>query len=149
MIQEHLRQVGVAVDVVTLDPNSMFERLSKKDYDAFYYALQASATDPALNPDFWLSSGSMHLWNRAQASPATDGEKRIDDLMRRQAAAKTLTERQQIFAEVQKVMGDELFGIYFVAGRVTLAVSSNVRNPQPSLLIPQLLWSADTLAATR
>jgi hypothetical protein len=32
---------------------------------------------------------------------------------------------------------------------VTLAVSRKVLNPQPSLLIPQLLWSADTMAAAR
>jgi peptide/nickel transport system substrate-binding protein len=149
MIQEHLRQVGLAIDVVALDPNSMFERFGKKDFDAIYYALQASATDPALSYDFWLSSGGFHLWNPAQKTPATEAEKRIDDLMHRQAAAKTLTERQQIFAEVQKIMGEELFGIYLAAPRVTLAVSRKVVNPQPSLLIPQLLWSADTLAAAR
>lgn len=146
MIQEHLRQVGIAVDAVMLDPASMFERFGKRDFDAIYYALQASATDPALSYDFWLSSGRMHLWNPGQPTPSTDAERRIDDLMRQQAAAKTQTERQRIFAEVQKIMGEEQFGIYLAAGRVTLAVSSKVRNPQPSLLIPQLLWSADTLA---
>ena len=149
MIQEHLRQVGVAVDVVGLDPNSMFERLMKKQYDAFYYALQASATDPALSYDFWLSSGGLHLWNVGQPTPATAAERRIDELMHQQGAAKTQSERQRLFAEVQKIMGEEQLGIYLVAGRVTLAVSSKVRNPQPSLLIPQLLWSADTLATAK
>jgi peptide/nickel transport system substrate-binding protein len=149
MIQEHLRHVGIAVDVAALDPNSMFERLMKKEFDAIYYALQASATDPALSYDFWLSSGTMHLWNVGQKTPATEAEQRIDDLMRRQAAARTLTERQQIFSEVQKVMAEEQFGIYLVAPRVTLAVSRKVLNAQPALLIPQLLWSADTLAAAR
>jgi peptide/nickel transport system substrate-binding protein len=147
MIQEHLRQVGVAVDVVALDVGSMFERWGKKEYDALYFALQASATDPAVSFDFWLSSGRFHLWNPAQKTPATEAERRIDELMHQQAAARTLTERQQLFAEVQKIMGEEQFGIYLAASRVTLAVSPRVMNPQPSLLIPQLLWSADTLAA--
>lgn len=147
MIQEHLRQVGIAVDAVALDPGSMFERVMKKDFDAIYFALQASAMDPALSYDFWLSSGQLHLWNHSQKTPATEAEKRIDDLIHHQAAAKTQTERQRIFADVQRIMGEEQFGIYLVASRVTLAVSSKVRNPQPSLLIPQLLWSADTLAA--
>ena len=31
--------------------------------------------------------------------------------------------------------------------KVTLAVSTRVRNPQPAPQLPQLLWSADTLAA--
>ena len=149
MIQEHLRQVGVVVNTAPLETGSMFERWGKKQYDAIYHALQASSTDPALSYDFWLSSGQQHLWNPAQATPTTEAEKRIDELMHRQAAAKTLTERQQIFSEVQALMAEEQFGIYLAAPRVTLAVSRKVVNPQPALLIPQLLWSADTLAAAR
>ena len=149
VIQEHLRQVGLAVDVVTFDPPGLFERFGKKDYDAIYFSLQANAFDPALNTDFWTSGGQNHLWNPRQATPATEWERRIDELMARQAAAPTLTERQQIFLEVQKIFGEELPGIYFVAPRVTIAVSRKVANPQPSLLIPQLFWSADTLAVAR
>ena len=37
--------------------------------------------------------------------------------------------------------------IYFVTPKVTLAVSARVVNPQPAPQIPQLLWSADSLAA--
>ena len=149
MIQEHLRQVGIVVHVAPLETGAMFEMWGKKNYDAIYHALQASATDPALSYDFWLSSGQQHLWNPLQTAPSVDAEKRIDDLMHRQAAAKTLTERQQLFADVQAIMAEEQFGIYLAATRVTLAVSRKVVNPQPSLLIPQLLWSADTLAAAR
>jgi peptide/nickel transport system substrate-binding protein len=149
VIQEHLRQVGIAVDVVTFDPQGIFERFGKKDYDAIYFSLQANAFDPALNTDFWTSRGQNHLWNPRQATPATEWERRIDELMARQAAAPTLTERQQIFLEVQKIFGEELPGIYFVTPRVTIAVSRKVANPQPSLLIPQLFWSADTLAVAR
>jgi peptide/nickel transport system substrate-binding protein len=149
VIQEQLRQVGITVDVATLDVPSMIGRWVKKDYDALYFSLQANAFDPALNTDFWTSGGQNHLWNPLQPTPATDGERKIDDLMRRNAAAATMTERQQIFAEVQNVFGEELPGIYFVAPRVTIAVSRRVANPQPSLLIPQLFWSADTLAVAR
>jgi hypothetical protein len=37
--------------------------------------------------------------------------------------------------------------ISFVAPKVMIAISSRVVNPQPAPQIPQLLWSADTLAA--
>jgi ABC-type transport system substrate-binding protein len=67
--------------------------------------------------------------------------------MRQLSAAGSLDERQRLFAEVQRIFADELPGIYFVAPKVTLAVSSRVVNPHPVLQIPQLLWSADTLAA--
>ena len=53
----------------------------------------------------------------------------------------------EAFAEVQRILGEEVPSIYFVAPRVTLAVANRVVNPVAALQIPQLLWSADTLAA--
>lgn len=148
MIQEHLRQVGIAVDIVGLDPGGIMQRWQSGDYDSIYFGVQASSTDPAIGAaDFWLSGGPFHFWNPNQQTPATEWEARIDELMRRQAAAPTLSERQQLFAEVQKIFGEQLPAIYLVAPRVTLAVSGRVANPQPALQIPQLLWSAETLRA--
>jgi peptide/nickel transport system substrate-binding protein len=149
VIQEHLRQVGIAVDIAAMERGAMIKRWSTRDYDSIYFGVQASATDPALNPDLWLSSGAFHFWNPAQKTPATEWEARIDDLMRRQASAATLQERQQLFAEVQRIFGEELPAIYFVAPRVTIAVSPRVGNPTPVLQTPQLLWSADTLSVAR
>ena len=146
VIQEHLRQVGITVDLVGLDPGGIMQRWQSGDYDSIYFGVQASSTDPAIGAaEFWFSSGPFHFWHPNQKAPATDWEARIDTLMRQQAAAPTLSERQQLFAEVQKIFGEELPAIYFVAPRVTLAVSRRVANPQPALQIPQLLWSADTL----
>jgi peptide/nickel transport system substrate-binding protein len=148
VLQEQLRKEGIAVDVVPLDSGAMQQRWLKRDYDTMYFSGQASATDPAMNADFWLSSGFFHFWNHAQRSPATDWERRIDDLMRQQTVAPAFADRQRLFAEVQRIMADELPAIYFVAPRVTVAVSERVVNPVPALQIPQLLWSADTLAST-
>jgi peptide/nickel transport system substrate-binding protein len=147
VLQEQMRRAGVAVDVVPLDPGSMMKRWLQGDYDTMYYTGQATSRDPALNSDFWLSSGSAHFWNPQQKAPATEWERRIDDLMRRQAEVSELAERQRLFAEIQRIIGDELPAIFFVAPRVTLAVSSRVANPTPAQQLPQLLWSADTLAS--
>ena len=46
---------------------------------------------------------------------ATEWEKRIDELMQEQSQARDLAERQRAFAEVQRIIGDELPAIYFVA----------------------------------
>jgi len=148
VLQEQLRHVGLSVDVVMLDPGAIVKRWNDEDYDSIYFGVQTSATDPALNPEFWLSSGHFHFWNPAQAAPATDWERRIDDLMRLQSAAPQLADRQRAFAEVQRILSDELPAIYFVAPRLTLAVSTRVTGARPVPQIPQLLWSADTLSAT-
>jgi peptide/nickel transport system substrate-binding protein len=149
MIQEHLRQVGIAVDVARLDQGALFQLWQSGQYDSIYFGVQSSATDPALNQEFWLSSGQWHFWNPRQPAPATEWEARIDDLMRRQAAALSLEQRQTLFAEAQRILGEELPAIYFAAPQMTLAVSPRVGNPTPAPQVPQLLWSADTLSVRR
>jgi peptide/nickel transport system substrate-binding protein len=111
-----------------------------------YFGVQASATDPGLNPQFWLSSGNFHFWNPRQRSPSTEWERQIDDLFRRQSVAAQLSDRQRLITDAERLLADQLPAIYFVAPKVTLAVSGRVVNVRPAPQIPQLLWSADTLA---
>jgi len=145
MIQGQLQALGIAVDVVGLDPPSIFARYGAGDYDSIYYGFQASALDPAMNLDFWLSSGSNHLWNADQKAPATAWEKQIDDLMNRMAAPAPLAERQRLFAEVQRVFGENLPAIFFVAPKVTVAMSRRVGGAEPVILDPKVLWNPDPL----
>jgi peptide/nickel transport system substrate-binding protein len=145
MIQEQLRQVGIAVDVVGLDVQSIFGRFGSGDYESIYYGFQASAFDPAINADFWRSGGSGHVWNVGAPAP---WERVIDDLMSRQAAAPSLAERQRLFAEVQKVFGENLPAIYFVSQKVNVAMSRRVGGAVPVLLDPKILWNAGTLYST-
>ena len=149
VLQQQLRQLGIAIDIVPLDPQGLFTRWQQGDYDAIYFGLQASSTDPALNPDFWFSSGAMHFWNPGQKSPGTPWEARVDALMRQQATVQDLAARQKAFAEVQRILGEELPMIYFVAPKVTLATTPRVAGAAPALQIPHLLWSADSLSAAR
>ena len=147
VIQEQLRKLGLAVDIVTLDPGGVVQRWGSGDWDAMYFGLQSSSTDPALNTELWLSAGSLHIWNPSQPTPATDWERRIDTLMGEVSTAPTLEARQKAFGEVQKIVVEERPLVHFVALRVTLATSDRVRNPTPALQLPQLLWNAESLAA--
>jgi peptide/nickel transport system substrate-binding protein len=149
VLQEQLRQIGLQVDIVSLDPGGIGQRWQAGDYDAIYFGLQASSTDPSLTPEFWLSSGPFHFWNPSQTTPATPWEQRIDELMGEVATAPSMPERHRAFAEVQKILGEELPSIYFVAPRVSIATTARVLNATPAPQIPQLLWSADTLARAR
>jgi peptide/nickel transport system substrate-binding protein len=146
LLREQFQRVGVIVDVVGLDVPSMIKRWQGGDYDSVFHAFQASATDPAMSLDFWLSSGNLHYWNPAQPKPATEWEARIDELMRQQVASLDPAERQRLFLEVQKIFGEHLPALYFTAPKVTIALSPRVANANPAPQVPQLLWSADTLA---
>jgi peptide/nickel transport system substrate-binding protein len=142
MIQEQLRQVGVGVDIVSLDPPSIFGRFGAGDYESIYYGFQASAFDPAVNLDFWMSGGSGHVWNTGAPEP---WEKAIDALMVRQSAAPSLSERQQLLRDAERIFAEHLPQIYFVAPKVTIALSRRVGGAMPVLLDPKILWNAESL----
>jgi peptide/nickel transport system substrate-binding protein len=149
MLQEQLRQIGLQIDIVALDPRGIAQRWNAGDYDAIYFGLQASSTDPALNADFWMSSGSFHFWNPSQKTPETPWEARIDELMREQTTQFDAAGRQRAFAEVQRILAEELPSIYFVAPRISIAMTTRVANATPALQVPQVLWNADSLARAR
>ena len=147
VIRDEMRKVGVVVDVVTLEPNALVDRFANTGkYEAVYYTAIATDTDPALNPDFWFSFGSAHLWNMAQKAPATDWERRIDELMAKQIASPDEAERKRLFNEVQQIFSEHTPVVYFAAPRIFVGVSSRVTNVIPAVSRPQSLWEPDTLA---
>jgi peptide/nickel transport system substrate-binding protein len=147
VIRDQVKAIGLAVDVVLLDGGAVVNRfLSGKDYDAVYFPLIASDTDPAMTPDFWLSAGSSRLWNLGQKTPATEWEAEMDRLMARQSASLDDGERRRLFVEVQKIFAAHAPMVYFAAPRIYVAASARVTNLTPAVSPPQLLWAADTIA---
>jgi peptide/nickel transport system substrate-binding protein len=145
-LRDELKKVGLALDVVSLEQNALIDRMLNGKFEAIFFGYNASNPDPALNLDFWLSSGASHIWNMAQAKPATDWERQIDELITKQASTTEPGERRRLFAEVQRVFGEHVPAIYFAAPRLYMGVSTRTHNLSPSVLRPQLLWAVDTIA---
>jgi peptide/nickel transport system substrate-binding protein len=145
VLREDLRPLGIAVDVVALEQGALVERMLKGDFESIAFFVSSSNFDPAMNPDFWLSSGSAHVWNIGQPTPATDWEKQIDALMQTVMSGSDQVERKRAFDQVQTIFAEQLPVIYFVAPRMYMGVSARVGSMSPTILRPQLLWSADTL----
>ena len=146
VIRDELKKVGVIVDVVMLDPQAVIQAFLGAKYDAVYFNADKTDLDPGTNPDFWFSSGSAHVWNLEETTPATDWERRIDDLMTRQIAAPDVAERKRLYDAVQKIFSEHLPIVYFVAPRIYVAYAARVTNLTPAEFRPQLLWRPDTVA---
>jgi peptide/nickel transport system substrate-binding protein len=148
-IRDSLGKIGVTVDVVPLDINAVMGRWMESRYDAIYHHLFFTDTDPAAGLEWWLSSGSSHLWHPNQKTPATAWEAQIDDLMARQSTTLDHAERQRLFAEVQRIFVAHNPAIYFVTPRIYVATSMRVAPAKPGLGRPQILWAADELAVAK
>lgn len=146
VLKDSWEKVGVAVDVVPLEQGALIERMLSGQFETIFFNYTATDPDPAMQRDFWLSSGSAHIWNIGQKTPATPWEREMDALVTRQASALDQAERVRLFRDVQTLFSEHLPAMYFAAPRLFVALGPRVRNEQPAVSRPQLLWSADTLA---
>jgi peptide/nickel transport system substrate-binding protein len=149
VIRDELKKIGLQVDAVALDAGVVIQGFLSAKYDAVFMGADKTDLDPAINPDFWLSSGGAHVWNIASKTPATEWERRIDELMARQIAAPDVRERKRLYDEIQKIFAEHLPVVYFAAPRIYVASSSRLTNITPAVSQPQLLWAPERVAVTR
>jgi peptide/nickel transport system substrate-binding protein len=150
VIRDEMKKIGVVVNVVTLEGAALIDRFANTGkYEAVFYSPIMTDTDPALNPDFWFSFGSAHLWNMSGKAPIAEWERRIDELMAKQLASPDDNERRRLFNDVQRVFAEHEPVVYFAAPRVYVAVSSRVANLTPAISRPQTLWETDTIAVNK
>ena len=146
VLRDAVKAVGVTLDIAPLEFGAMLKRLMACDYDAIYMRPLFTDLDPAGNMDFWLSSGSTHLWNLEAKSPATEWERRIDTLMLEQASSTDPERRKMQFNVVQGIFADNVPVLYFAAPRMYYAYSARLQGVVPSVQRPPVLWNADSLS---
>jgi len=77
VIRDELKKIGLVVDVVPLDANALIQRLLSAKYDAIYFKPGHDRTPiPAVNPDFWFSSGTGHFLESGERRPPPSGSVR-------------------------------------------------------------------------
>ena len=148
VLAEHAARAGIKLDVVALEVGAMIERLEACNYDAIYMRPLTTDLDPAGNLDFWISSGSAHLWNMNQKSPATEWERQIDTMMTEQARTIDARRRQALFNDVQRVFAENVPVLYFAAPRLFYGHSMRLTGVVPAVQRPPVLWNADSLSVS-
>lgn len=145
VLREHAAAVGIALDIVPLEIGALIERIESCNYDAVYMRPLFTSLDPAMNLDFWLSSGGGHYWNMSQKTPATPWEAELDRVMLEQARTTDQARRRELFNQAQLILAENVPVLYFAAPRLYYGHSARLTGVHPSVLRPAVLWSADTL----
>jgi peptide/nickel transport system substrate-binding protein len=147
MIQEDLQQIGIHVNVVTLDFPSLIERMMQTfDYEAILLGLTNVGLDPNDQMNVWLSSSENHQWNPSEKVPETAWEAEIDRLMRAQASSADEKKRKEAFDRVQEIAVEQEPFIYLVNHNALSAIASNVQGASPVVLAPQTYWNIERLS---
>ena len=146
VIQEDLAKLGIAMQIVPLDFQGINERWNSTfDYDAVLSGISLTAIDPSSFVGFLPSSASSHQWRPKQTQPATEWEKRIDELFAQQASETDPAARKQKFNEIQMIIVEEMPIIPIVSRHIVSAVNTRIGNISPSGILPYSLWNADRL----
>jgi len=146
MIQQDLSQIGIKVNLVTLDFPSLIERITRTyDYEACLLGLVNTDLDPNSQMNVWLSSAENHQWNPKQSKPATAWEVELDRLMRAQSSATTDKKRKADWDKVQQLVADQQPFIYLINKDAMSAISPAVVGSSPSVLDPHAFWNAEVL----
>ncbi len=128
MIQQDLSQLGMHVDVVSMEFRSMLDRIFNSfNYEASLLSLGTGDTDPTAEMNVWTSSGSTHVWNLGESKPATPWEMEIDALMQKQEVSLKYAERKRIYDQVQELVAQNLPVICLVSPNILLAARNDVR----------------------
>jgi peptide/nickel transport system substrate-binding protein len=147
LIQQDLAEIGIKVNIVTLDFPSLIERITQTfNYEAALLGLTNVDLDPNSQMNVWLSSSENHQWNPREKSPETTWEAEIDRLMRAQASASDPRKRKESFDRVQEIVVEQMPFIYLVNRDALSAISPSVQGATPVILRPQTYWNADRLA---
>jgi peptide/nickel transport system substrate-binding protein len=146
MIQQDLSQIGIKVNMVTLDFPSLIERITRTfDYEACLLGFTNTDLDPNSQMNVWLSSAENHQWNPQQSKPATRWEAEIDRLMQSQASSTSDKKRKADWDRVQQIVFEQQPFIYLINRDAMSAISPAVIGSAPSVLDPHAFWNADVL----
>ncbi|HLW51816.1 MAG TPA: ABC transporter substrate-binding protein [Candidatus Angelobacter sp.] len=147
MIQQDLKKIGIQLNVVTLDFNSLLERITQSyNYEACLLGNMNADLDPSSIRTAWESWGEEHQWNPKQKTPATAWEAEIDSLLHAEGASVDRRTRKQYWDKIQKIAWEQEPFIYLVNKDTLVAISPLVKNAQPSFLRPQTYWNIEELA---
>jgi len=146
VVEDDLRQLGMKAQLVPMENRALVDRIFQShDYDTAVMALGSGDVDPNGEMNVWLSSGPTHIWHPGQAAPATEWEKEIDDLMRRQLVTLDTAARKKLYDRVQVLVAEHLPIVTLVSPSLLVGAKTGLGNFRPAILEPYVLWNADEL----
>jgi peptide/nickel transport system substrate-binding protein len=147
ILQQDLMKIGIRLNFLPVEFQSLVEGITRTArYEACLLGLTNFEIDPNTQMNVWLSSGTHHAWNPAQAKPATAWEIEIDRLAQLQHDASSAAARKKAFDSIQEILAEEAPIIFLVHPDVLVAVSPSLRNVMPSPISPHLYWNIEYLS---
>jgi peptide/nickel transport system substrate-binding protein len=131
-----LRKVGMEVNALPLSFNLLVQKTDVSfDWECLYFGLTGSP-DPQWGANVWKSSGRLHMWWPNQKAPATNWEKRIDEIFLQGIQELDRNKRKELYREWVGILHREEPLVYTTIPERVVAVRRKFGNlfPSPSPL---------------
>ncbi len=134
IIKEDLKKIGIKVNFLPVDFNSLVTRLTSPPYEweAIIIGLTGSM-DPHFGRNVWHSSGLLHMWHPQQKEPATEWERKVDELFDRGATELDFKRRIRIYKEAFKIITEQQPMIFIATPKSITAVYDKFENFFPTV----------------
>ncbi len=145
ILQEDLRQLGINVQVATIEFGALIDRLTRSfDYEASILSITGDL-DPTHFVNVFRSDGSGRLWRLARSSPEAAWQLEIDRLLDEQTTLVDYEARKAVYDRVQAILANEEPILLLVSPNVLVGARGDLGNFTPAIFPHPTLWNADEL----
>jgi peptide/nickel transport system substrate-binding protein len=132
IIRRDLEKLGMKVNFLSLEFNTLVSKLNATfEWDAIILGL-TGGIEPHFGKNVWNSNGQLHLWYPQQGSPATEWERRVDEIFLKGVQELEEHKRKEYYDEFQVIIATQLPVIYTVLDARLSAVRNKFGNLQPA-----------------
>lgn len=132
IIRHDLKRLGMKVNFLTLEFNILVRKLNATfDWDAIIIGL-TGGVEPHFGKNVWSSDGGLHMWYPNQESPATQWERRIDEIFARGVQELDENKRKILYDEHQRIVSEQVPFVYTVLSSSIFAVRNKFGNLNPT-----------------
>jgi len=132
IIRYDLGKIGMKVNFKSLEFNTLVSKLTSTfEWDAIILGL-TGGVEPHFGKNVWNSAGHLHMWYPRQPSPATEWEKRIDEIFNQGVQELNEDKRKVLYDEFQDIISKQLPLIYTVLSARITAVRNKFGNLKPA-----------------
>lgn len=132
IIRHDLQSLGMKVNFLSLEFNTLVTKLNSTfDWDAIVLGL-TGGIEPHFGKNVWHSTGGLHMWYPMQKTPATEWEKRIDEIFIQGVQELDENKRKVLYDEFQVIVSQQLPLIYTVLNSDLYAIRNRFGNLKPT-----------------
>ena len=118
IITDECKKEGITVTARPTDFQRLVDQLlSTYDWQTILIGFSGGSLFPTQGSNVWVSDGNLHLWNPLQKTPATEWEKRIDEIYHTAKCIVDYEKAKPYWDEYQKIILEQCPIVYLIRSR--------------------------------